>query len=54
MKNYLLPICFVIIGWLLAGFGFTTPLGHPISTISFFLGLSLFFLGFILLFTVKK
>jgi hypothetical protein len=54
MKNYFLPVYSMFFGWLLAGFGFTTALGHPISTICFCIGLILSFLGFILLFKVKK
>lgn len=55
MKNYLLPICMIFFGWLLAGFGFATTLGYPISTISFCLRLSLAFFGFILfVLRVKK
>ncbi len=55
MKNYWLPICMMFFGWLLGGFGFTTKLGHPISTISFYLGLCLSFFGFILfVLRVKK
>jgi hypothetical protein len=43
----LLVIIFVIIGILAGGFGFTTELGHPISTICLFLGLGLVLTGFI-------
>lgn len=57
MKNYKIkvPIFMMLFGWLLAGFGFATTLGYPISTISFCLGLSLAFFGFILfVLRVKK
>lgn len=56
MKNEIkVPIFMMLSGWLLGGFGFTTTLGHPISTISFCLGLSLAFFGFILfVLRVKK
>lgn len=43
----LYSIIIVIIGIALVGFGFTTKLGHPISTISFIFGLVLAFIGFI-------
>ncbi|UPZ16922.1 dolichyl-diphosphooligosaccharide--protein glycosyltransferase subunit 2 [Flavobacterium humidisoli] len=46
-SNVLFPVFIVIIGWFIGGFGFTTKLGHPISTICFYLGLGLIFLGFI-------
>ncbi len=39
-NNTILPtIGLIIFGWILAGFGFTTKLGHPISTICFILGI---------------
>jgi hypothetical protein len=53
-NNLLLAVFMIFFGWFLAGFGFTTTLGHPISTIFFCVGLGLFFLGFLLLFRVKK
>jgi hypothetical protein len=37
----------IILGWLSGGFGFTTKLGHPISTICFCGGMLLCFLGII-------
>jgi len=40
-------ISLVIIGVFLCGFGFTTVLGHSISTICLFLGLGLILLGFV-------
>ena len=46
-----------ISGWLLGGFGYTTPLGHPISTISFLLGLAFMIGGIaflIITFSSKK
>jgi predicted RND superfamily exporter protein len=43
----LLSLITIVIGWLLGGFGFTTKLGHPISTISFFLGIILIIIGII-------
>lgn len=38
----------IIVGWLGLGFGFTTTLGHPISTILFLGGLALFIAGIVL------
>jgi hypothetical protein len=43
----LISISLIIIGIFLTGLGFTTKLGHPISTISYSLGMGLVFLGFI-------
>jgi hypothetical protein len=37
----------VLIGMLMCGFGFTTEIGHPISSICLLFGLSLAFVGFI-------
>ena len=57
--NYKLKVILLLIsvalGWLLAGIGYTTPLGHPISTICFLLGLGLSFTSFVfLIITVNK
>lgn len=51
-KQYkvLLSIVPMFCGWLLAGFGFTTKMGHPISTICFSLGMCVSFLGAICFF----
>lgn len=38
----------IVTGILSAGFGFTTTLGHPISTICFIGGLALIIIGIIL------
>lgn len=38
----------IVLGLLSGGFGFTTKLGHPISTILFVGGLSLFITGIVL------
>lgn len=49
-KRYIKILSFIsliIIGTALIGFGYTTKLGHPISTFCFLLGLILVFLGFI-------
>lgn len=43
----MLAISLLIIGILLIGYGFTTELGHPISTTCLLLGLGLVFLGFV-------
>ena len=43
----LFSIGFILIGILLTGFGFTTQLGHPISTICFIIGLGLVFVGLV-------
>ena len=43
----MLAISLLIIGILLIGYGFTTELGHPISTTCLLLGLGLIFLGFV-------
>lgn len=52
MKNYSKAkiLLLIISGWLLGGFGFTTTLGNPISTISFILGILMFIIGVIFLF----
>lgn len=39
----------VIIGWLLGGFGYTTTIGHPFSTICFLSGIGLSLGGIIFL-----
>jgi len=57
MKNnikLLLSLLTIIIGWLMGGFGFTTKLGHPISTICFFLGLALILTGIIFFIKIVK
>jgi hypothetical protein len=42
-------------GWLLGGFAFTTPLGHPVSSISLIAGLIFSIGGFIsLILAVKR
>lgn len=38
----------ILSGWLGLGFGYTTTLGHPISTILFLGGLALFIVGIVL------
>lgn len=51
----LLVVLMIIISWLMAGFGFTTKLGHPISEICFYLGLVGMFIGIIFfIITVKE
>lgn len=47
-SKLVLALLTVIFGWLMAGFGFTTKLGHPVSTICFYLGLALIPIGIIL------
>jgi hypothetical protein len=42
-------VLLIIIGWLLCGFGFTTTMGHPLSTICFLSGLGFFLGGLIFL-----
>jgi hypothetical protein len=37
----------VVIGWLMIGFGYTTTIGHPTSTILFLLGIGLSIAGII-------
>lgn len=42
-----LSLITIIFGWILSGFGFTTKLGHPISTICFLTGLLMILFGVI-------
>jgi hypothetical protein len=53
-QKIILSIVLIILGWLLTGWGFTTTIGHPISTICLLAGLGLFFVGLIYLITIKK
>lgn len=48
-KTYkiVLTVLSMLISWFLCGFGFTTKLGHPISSICFLTGIGLFFLGLV-------
>jgi hypothetical protein len=39
----------IIVGWLLCGFGYTTTIGHPFSTICFLTGIGLSIGGLIFL-----
>jgi hypothetical protein len=48
----ILGVAGLILGWFLSGWGYTTKLGHPISTMAFLVGLVLFFVG--LRFIVRK
>ena len=41
----ILSIITVISGWLMIGIGYTTKIGHPISTILFLFGIVCFFIG---------
>lgn len=43
----ILFLIIIILGWILSGFGFTTKLGHPISTICFLLGFVILIIGII-------
>ena len=57
MKNntkLLITLFIMIVGWLMSGFGFTTKLGHPISTICFLLGFSLIIIGIIFFIKIVK
>ena len=57
MKKYLkatISVVAIILGWFLTGFGFTTTMGNPISTICFLMGLGLFFVGIIFLVIISK
>ncbi|MBA4275218.1 MAG: hypothetical protein C0430_00440 [Flavobacterium sp.] len=57
MKNntkLLLSLLIMIVGWLMSGFGFTTKLGHPISTICFLLGFTLTIIGIIFFIIIIK
>jgi hypothetical protein len=38
-KAKIFSLLSIVLGWFLLGFGYTTNLGHPISTISFLLGI---------------
>jgi len=40
-SKVILSITSIIIGWLLCGFGFTTTIGRPLSTICFLTGIGL-------------
>ena len=45
----------IIIGWLLGGIGFTTKVGHPISTILLLTGIACLFFGLIgLIISIKS
>jgi len=48
-SKVILSITSIIIGWLLCGFGFTTTIGHPLSTICFLTGIGLSLGGLIFL-----
>jgi len=41
----LLPLTVIISGWLMIGIGYTTKIGHPISTILFLGGIVSFIIG---------
>jgi hypothetical protein len=42
-----LSLLTVIMGWLMIGIGYTTTVGHPISTILFLVGIGLFIGGIV-------
>jgi hypothetical protein len=42
-----ISLLIVVVGWLMIGFGYTTTVGHPISTILFLSGIGLFIGGII-------
>ncbi len=44
----------IIFGWILSGFGFTTKLGHPTSTICFLSGLLMILFGVIYFIKTNK
>jgi Na+/melibiose symporter-like transporter len=46
-KKIGLSILVMVIGWLLIGWGYTTPIGHPTSTIMGLVGLGLFIGGLV-------
>jgi len=48
-SKVILSISSVIVGWLLCGFGFTTTIGHPLSTICFLTGIGLSLGGLVFL-----
>jgi hypothetical protein len=48
-RKGLLSAISITTGFFLSGFGFTTALGNPLSTICFLLGMALLFFGFLLL-----
>jgi predicted phage tail protein len=41
----ILSVLIIIVGWLLAGIGFTTTIGHPKNTMLFLAGIGLFIGG---------
>jgi len=48
-SKVMLSITSIIVGWLLCGFGYTTTIGHPFSTICFLTGIGLSIGGLIFL-----
>ncbi len=54
-NKILLTIGSIIFGWVMAGFGFTTKLGHPISSICFISGFILLIFGIVfMIITIKE
>jgi len=43
----ILSVLIIIVGWVLAGIGFTTTMGHPVNTILFLAGIGLFIGGIV-------
>jgi len=48
-SKVIFSITSIIVGWLLGGFGYTTTIGHPLSTICFLAGIGLSLGGLIFL-----
>jgi len=48
-SKVILSITSIIVGWLMCGFGFTTTIGHPLSTICLLTGIGLSISGIIFL-----
>lgn len=53
-KKIIFSITLIIGGWFLCGLGYTTIVGHPISTICLLLGIGSFFAGLILLIIILQ
>ena len=51
----IMSIITIIVGWLLAGIGYTIKVGHPTNTIILLFGLACFFIGFLwLIISIKS
>lgn len=50
----LLILLIIVFGWLIAGFGFTTKLEHPVNTICFIFGFVQIIIGIVFFIKIVK